>query len=193
MNVSLVPDAHVPMNVGEFLAWSELHPEPEDQRYELVDGEIVAISRLETIEHCAAKGVAGFALHDAVRAAGLPCVVLLKGSGIAINDDTVRLPDVVVQRSRQTDLDAMLIEDPLIVVEVASHASNPLASKFIEYFSVDSIHHYLISVLKKRAVIHHRRNERGTFDTRIVKDGDIVLDPPGLSVSVAAFLGEEDY
>jgi hypothetical protein len=29
-------------------------------------------------------------------------------------------------------------------------------------------------------------------DTRILKDGDIVLDPPGLSVSVAGFLGEED-
>ena len=34
MSVSIVPD--VRMNVGEFLAWSELHPEPEDQRYEKV-------------------------------------------------------------------------------------------------------------------------------------------------------------
>jgi hypothetical protein len=32
---------------------------------------------------------------------------------------------------------------------------------------------------------------QGAFDTRIVKDGDIVLDPPGLAVSVAAFLGQE--
>ncbi len=31
--------------------------------------------------------------------------------------------------------------------------------------------------------------ERGTLETRIVNDGDIALDPPGLSVSVAALLG----
>jgi hypothetical protein len=110
MNVSLAPDVRTRMNVGEFLAWSERHPEPEDLRYELVDGKVVAVSRLETIGHNQAKAAAGFKLHDAVRAAGLTSVVLFKGMG----------------------------------------------------------------------------------DTRIMKDGDIVLDPPGLSISVAAFLGEED-
>ena len=189
MNVSLVPD--VRMNVGEFLAWSELHPEPEDQRYELVDGKVISVSRLETIGHCQAKGAAGFTLHDAVRTAGLPRVVLFKGIGVATSDDTVRLPDVVVLSGPVTDLDATLVEKPLIVVEVESPA-NPVGSKFIDYAAVESIHHYLISVWRRRTVIHHQRNDRGTFDTRIVKDGDIILDPPGLSVSVAAFLGEED-
>ena len=55
-----------------------------------------------------------------------------------------------------------------------------------------NVGHYLISNWESCTVIHHQRNDRGTFDTRIVKDGDIILDPPGLSVSVAAFLGEED-
>ncbi len=190
MNVSLVPD--VRMNVEEFLAWSNLHPEPEDQRYELVDGEVVAVSRLEGVEHNRAKWAAYRALDDAAEAAGLPCPVFLKGIGIAINDNTIRLPDVVVQSGVGSDGDVVIVEEPLIVVEVASQAINPLGSKLIEYFSVTSIRHYLISVLKSRAVIHHRRNERGSFDTRIVKEGDIVLDPPSLSVSVAAFLGEEN-
>jgi Uma2 family endonuclease len=189
MNVSLVPD--VRMNVEEFLAWSELHPEPEDQRYELIDGEVVAVSRLEGIEHNRAKSAAFRALDGAVEAAGLPYPVFLKGMGVAINNNTVRLPDVVVQSGLGSDCDAVIVEEPVIVVEVASQVNNPGGSKFIEYFSVESTRHYLISVLKKRAVIHHQRNEHGTFDTRIAKDGDIVLDPPGLSVSVAAFLGEE--
>jgi Uma2 family endonuclease len=190
MNVSIVPD--VRMDVSEFLEWSELHPEPEDQRYELVDGEVIAVPRLETIGHCQAKGAAGFTLHDAARAAGLPCVVLLKGIGVAINDHTVRLPDVVVLRRPMRNLDATIVEEPVIVVEVVSMESEANDAMLRDYASVASVRHYLVSNWVSRAVTHHYRNERGTFDTRIVKDGDIVLDPPGLSVSVAAFLGEED-
>jgi Uma2 family endonuclease len=189
MTVTIVPDARARMNVEEFLAWSE--PEKEDYRYELVDGEVVAVPRVETVGHNLAKGAAGFTLNDAVRAAGLPCVVLFKGPGVATSDNTVRLPDVVVLSRPVTDLDAMLVERPQIVVEVES-PTNPVGSKFMDYAAVESIHHYLISIWQRRTVIHHQRNERGTFDTRIVKDGDIVLDPPGLSVSVAAFLGEEE-
>jgi hypothetical protein len=59
----------------------------------------------------------------------------------------------------------------------------------LDYFSVASIRHYLIIFSEKRAAVHHQRNERGTLDSRIVKEGEIVLDPPGLSVSVAALLG----
>jgi Uma2 family endonuclease len=190
MNVSLVPN--VRMNVDQFLEWSELNPEPEDQRYELVDGEVVAVPQAETIGHNCAKGAAGFSLHDAVRAAGLPCEVLFKGMGVAINDGTVRLPDVVVQGGPASDWDAMLVEEPLIVVEVIESESEASDAMLRDYASVASIRHYLISNWKSRAVIHHYRNERGTFDTRIVGHGDIVLDPPGLSVSVTAFLGEED-
>jgi Uma2 family endonuclease len=186
MSMSLLPD--VRMNVEEFLAWSEVNPEPEDQRYARVDGTVVAVPRAETIGHnCAA----GLSLHHAVRAAGLPCEVLFKGMGVAINDDTVRLPDVVVQGGPASDWDAMLVEEPLIIVEVVEAESEASDAMRRDYASVASIRHYLISNWKSRAVIHHYRNERGTLDARMVKDGDIVLDPPGLSVSVAAFLGEE--
>jgi Uma2 family endonuclease len=188
MSVSLVPD--VRMDVEEFLAWSARQPEPEDQRYDLVDGEVVAVPRAETVEHNRAKWAAYRTLHDAVRAASLPGRVLRKGVGVATDDKTVRLPDVMVQSGPITDCDAVLVEKPLIVVEVAS-PGNPVVSKLVDYFSAESIRHYLISVLSKSAVIHYELNEHGAIVARIVKDGDIVLDPPGLSVSVAAFLGEE--
>jgi Uma2 family endonuclease len=185
MNVPVFPK--VRMNVDEFLAWSER--EPDDHRYELVDGEVVAVARQETVRHNLAKGAASRALDDAVREARVRCQVFIKGIGVAINDDTLRLPDVVIQSGPVSDWDAMLVEKPLIVVEIASQTRNPIGSKFVEYFSVESIHHYLILVLEKRAVIHHQRNATGKIESRIVKDGDIALDPPGLSVSVAALLG----
>ena len=85
----------------------------------------------------------------------------------------------------------MVIESPLIVVEVVSPSSerDDIAAKLVDYFSVASIRHYLIIFSEKRVVVHHQRNEHGTLDTRIVHDGDIALSPPGMTGPVAALLG----
>ena len=185
MSLTVAPPRR--MNVAEFLDWTEARP---DDRYELVDGEIVAVTR-DTVRHNRAKASAWRALDDAVRRAGLSCVVLVDGVGVAVSDNTVRIPDVVLQCGAEPDPDAVLIESPLIVVEVVSRSSehDDTDAKLVEYFSVASIHHYLIIFSEKRTVVHHQRNRRGTLDTRIVRDGEIELDPPGISVSIAALLG----
>jgi len=175
------------MKVPDFLAWAEAQGEG---RYELVDGEIVATTR-DTVRHNRAKVAAYRALDDAVRAAGPPCEVFIDGVGIAINDKTLRIPDVSVQCGIKQDPDSMIIESPLIVVEVVSPSSERVDTdtKLIDYFSVASIRHYLIVFSEKRVVVHHQRNERETLDTGIVHDGDIAFDPPGMTVPVVALLG----
>jgi len=185
MNVSLIPK--VRMNVDEFLAWSERQP---DDRYELVDGEIVAMTR-DTIGHNQAKGAAYVALRDAVRAAALPCQVFIDGVGVKINEKTLRTPDVVVHCGAELDPEAMIVESPVIAVEVVSPSSehDDVDAKFMDYFTVASICHYLILFPERRGVVHHVRNATGKIESRIVKDGNITLDPPGLSVSIAALLG----
>jgi Uma2 family endonuclease len=185
MNVSAIPK--VRMNVDEFLAWSERQP---DDRYELVDGEIVAMTR-DTIGHNRAKGDAYVALRDAVRAAALPCQVFIDGVGVQINEKNLRIPDVVVHCGAELDANAMILESPVIAVEVVSPSSgrDDVDIKFMDYFTVASIRHYLILFPERRAVVHHERNAAGKIESRVVKDRDSVLDPPGLSVSVAALLG----
>jgi Uma2 family endonuclease len=185
MNVPVLPKER--MKVDEFLAWSARQP---DDRYELVDGEVVAMTR-DTVRHNRTKGAAFRALEDAARAAGLPCVVLIDGVGVAINDRTLRIPDVLVQCGAEPDPDALVVESPLIVVEVVSPSSerDDVETKLVDYFSVTSIRHYLIVFSEKRVIVHHRRNEGGDIATRIAHDGDIVLTPPGMAVPVVALLG----
>jgi Uma2 family endonuclease len=175
------------MKVPEFLAWVETQPHG---RYELVAGEIVAMAP-ERVRHNLVKAAVYRALDDAVKAAKLPCMVFTDGVAIVINDETTREPDASVQCSVQADLDSIVIEAPLIVVEVTSPSSenSDVDVKLIEYFSVLSIQHYLIVHPERRVVVHHQRNDRGTIDTRIVHDGDIALTPPGITVPVAALLG----
>jgi len=175
------------MKVPEFLAWAEAQPRG---RYELVDGEIVAMAP-ERVRHNLVKFAVARALDDAVRRAKLPCTVFTDGVGIVINDETVREPDASVQCGVEPNLDAMTLETPLIVVEVASPSSerHDTHAKLIEYFSIRSIRHYLIILPEKRVVVHHQRNDGGTIDTRIRRDGEINLTPPGMTVSVVALLG----
>jgi len=120
----------------------------------------------------------------------LPCLVLVDGVGVAINDKTLRIPDVLVHCGAEPDPDALIVESPAIVVEVVSPSSerDDIGTKIIDYFPVGSIRHYLIVFSEKRVVVHHRRNG-GEIATRIARGGDIVLDPPGLMVAVAALLG----
>lgn len=181
------PLPSVRMTVPEFLAWSEQNP--ENGRYELVDGKVVAMSP-ERNRHNLVKLAVAIALREAVQRSGVACTVFTDGAGIAIDEGTVREPDATVQCGVDVDLDAMLVDAPLIVVEVVSPSSerDDVQSKFIDYFSVPSIRHYLIVFSEKRIVVHHRRNDQGTIDSRIARDGDVVLDPPGMTVAVDALL-----
>lgn len=183
------PDPRKPrMTVPEFLAWAE--KQPDDKRYELVDGEIIAMAP-ERARHNLAKLAVAIALRDAVEAARLPCTVFTDGVTVAINGDTAREPDASVQCGVEVDLDSVIIEAPLIVVEVASPSTerDDAETKLVEYFSVASVHHYLIIYSEKGVVVHHRRDNDGDIATRILHDGEIALNPPGMAVPVAALLG----
>jgi Uma2 family endonuclease len=185
MNTTTLPKPR--MKVPEFLAWAN---EQLDGRYELVDGEIVAMSP-ERMRHNLVKAAAHRALEDAVVAAGLPCTVFADGVGVLINDSTTRIPDASVQCGVKLNLESMVLEAPLVVVEVVSPSSEreDLGAKLIEYFSVSSIRHYLVVIPEKRAVVHHMRNKEGGLSTYIGRNGDIVLDPPGIKVPVTGLIG----
>jgi Uma2 family endonuclease len=176
------------MKVPEFLAWAD--KQPEGKRYELVDGEVVAMAP-ERARHNLTKLAVARALGDAVETAKVPCTVFTDGVTVAINDDTAREPDASVQCGAEVDLDSMVVVAPLIVVEVASPSSerDDAEAKLIEYFSVTSIRHYLIVYPQKRVVVHHRREDGGDITTRILHDGEIMLNPPGMTVSVTALFG----
>ena len=174
------------MTVPEFLAWAANQPRG---RYELVRGEVIAMAP-ERARHNLVKAAVFRALSDAVARAGVPCTVFTDGMTVVIDNDTSREPDAAVQCGVVTDLDSMILEAPLIVVEVASPSSerDDTGDKLVEYFSVPSIRHYLIVKPVKNVVIHHARSETGDISTRIVTDGEISLAPPGMVVAARELL-----
>jgi Uma2 family endonuclease len=178
------------MTVPEFLAWAAAQPRG---RYELVRGEVVAMAP-ERARHNLAKANVFRALSDAVAKAGLPCTVFTDGMTVVIDKECSREPDAAVQCGVATDLDSTILEAPLIVVEVASPSSerDDTGDKLVEYFSVPSIRHYLIVKPEQDVVIHHARGATGDISTRIVADGDISLQPPGLTIPARELLARPE-
>jgi Uma2 family endonuclease len=51
--------------------------------------------------------------------------------------------------------------------------------------------HYLIIDPDDVLVIHHQRRDDDDILTRILREGTITLDPPGIEVAVGEFYGEQ--
>lgn len=73
-----------------------------------------------------------------------------------------------------------------IVVEVLSPTNSNAGKleKLAGYSRVPGLTHYLVVHPTERYVIHHKLGA-DPVETRIVRDGDLRLDPPGLVVPIA--------
>ena len=175
------------LTVNDFLAWSESQP----GRYELVDGVVVA-QAAERASHAEMKLAVCVALRDAIAKRGAPCHVLPDGMAVRVNKSTVYEPDALVYCGPKLPPDALLLENPMILVEVASPSTwrNDVTHKLSGYFSLASVVHYLIVYPDELLVIHHRRIEDGKILTSILREGAVTLDPPGLEFALAELYGE---
>jgi Uma2 family endonuclease len=175
--------ARTPMTVEAFLAW--LDEQPEGTRYELVAGEPVAMAP-ERVAHARLKARIWRALSDATEACGLPCEALPDGMTVKIDEHTAYEPDGVLQCGEPLPDEAVIVPQPLIVIEVLSPSTRgrDAGAKLDDYFRLPSVQHYLLVKTERRTVIHHRRRGDGGIDTRIVTAGDLHLDPPGLTLDL---------
>ena len=170
------------MTTDEFLAWTEGRP----GRYELIDGQVIAMSP-ERVLHAEVKAAAYLGLRSAIRDAGLPCRAMPDGMTVRIDDHTAFEPDALVYCGERAAPNAIDIPNPVIVVEVVSPGTRSVdqGAKLRGYFRVESVAHYLILYPDNRLVVHHARGGGDVIATRMVSEGSLVLDPPGLTVAVA--------
>jgi Uma2 family endonuclease len=169
------------LTVDEYLAWAEQQP----GRFELLDGAVVAMSP-EGAGHAERKAAVNAALLAAIRSRGLACYALPDGMTVRIDDATAYEPDALVYCGKKLLPSAVEVPNPAVVVEVLSPSTRhiDLSAKLADYFRLPSIAHYLIVDPEKPRIIHHARAIDDTILTRIVSDGTIRLDPPGLELAM---------
>ena len=174
-----------PLTVDEFLVWALGRP----GRYELESGKVLAMAP-EMVRHMHLKGLAYLALRTACRGTG--CHALPDGGTVRISGRTAYEPDALVYCGPRLPGDAVEIPEPVIVVEVLSPSTayRDIGVKLAGYFSLPSVHHYLIVDPDKPLLIHHARGDGDLIATRILSDGALRLDPPGLDLLVEDLLAE---
>jgi Uma2 family endonuclease len=177
------------MTVEEFFAWAE----GREGRWELEAGAPLAMSP-ERVAHGETKGAVFIALTNAVRRAGAPCRAVPDGATVRISADTAFEPDALVYCGPRLPRDAIVIPNPVIVVEVLSPGTEgrDRGVKLRGYFSLPSVMHYLILDPDKRLIIHHRRGQDDLLETRISIGGIVRLEPPGLDLPVVELFAPED-
>ena len=174
---------HPRMTVEDFLAWSE--EQPDDARHDLVAGIPLRLMAPTNIRHARIRRN----VSDALRAAsGRSCEVFGAGPGVAVglDGDECRIPDVVVTCATEIDETARLVPEPVIVFEVASPSTRlaDVNDKAEFYGGITSIQHYLVIEQDRRRAVYHGRGPSGGLEPRIVRAGDIVLDPPGIRLAL---------
>jgi len=80
----------------------------------------------------------------------------------------------------------------LLVVEVLAPSTRQfdVSIKLAGYFSLPSVAHYLIIDPSEPMIVHHARGAGGDIITRVVTEGTIALDPPGLLIAVEDIYAE---
>ena len=169
------------MTVAEFLTWAEA--QPGGSRYRLVNGEPVEMPA-ERAGHAKVKARAFNALSRSIERAALPCHVLPDGITVAVDEYTAYEPDATVYCGPEIDDDALVLLNPVIVVEVLSPTTAHVdtGAKLAGYFKIASVQHYLIIDSVAHRMVKHSRADDNRIATDIIEDGEIVLDPPGISV-----------
>jgi Uma2 family endonuclease len=176
------------MTVDEFLVWAEAR----EEKWELHDGVAVAMAP-ERARHSRVKAHVVAALIDAVRRANAPCGVYVDGLAIRVKNRRAFRPDAVVVCPPAPPQE-LATATPLIAVEVLSPSSVPIdrGLKLDSYFSLPSLAHYLILDPDRRALTHHRRTPEGLAEPRLVREGALRLDPPGLEIAFDDLFGPPD-
>ena len=158
-----------------------------DTKYELVDGELVAMS-LATGKH---GGITKFLERDIdgeIERTGLPWIALQGIVGVrcprGIGLDTVRIPDVVVmqrndwqalqEREAVIDFD---LSAPLLVIEVISPSTKNIdyRAKRTEYAARDIPEYWIIDPLEAKVSV--LINSDGWYDVTEFFDSDRLISP----------------
>jgi Uma2 family endonuclease len=170
------------MTVDEFLLWAQA----QQGRYELFRGAVYAMTP-ERAVHAEVKFAVQTALANAIRARGLPCRMLPDGMTVRIDEATAHEPDALVYCGPRLAPSAVEVPNPIVIVEILSPSTRHLDAqmKLAGYFRLPSVAHYLVIDPDKPLVMHHARHDDGSILTRIVSEGTLLLEPPGIELAVA--------
>jgi Uma2 family endonuclease len=175
MTVKVEPAVVTP---AQFFAWVKA----KDRRYELVDGEIVAMAGAGR-RHDAIVVNLTAAIHLQTRAG--PCQTFTGDTYVATSATSRRMPDLGVDCGKPDD-NALEADRPALIVEVLSPTTGSfdLTVKLAEYQALPSLD-YILFVDTESANVHlYARNAERLWTDTVLKGLDATVDLERLGVKL---------
>ncbi len=174
------------MTADEFTAWRE--KQPKRPKIELIDGRVVRRMMNESFGRARAKSAVARLLFEQLPE-GAPCVVVLDGMAVRLQDETQVEPDLFVhcRPDERTD-DAKYLSCAALVVEVLSPSARArdLLHKVPSYLKLDGLVAVLIIDLEEPCALVYRpetgfeRQETPALDAKLrfalAKGAEIEID-----------------
>jgi Uma2 family endonuclease len=172
------------MTIAEFLAWQVA----QDQLYELVDGQPVAMAESK-LRHARVSGNAFTEIRRQLRAIGSPCDAFTSDIGIRTLPGRIRRPEVSVLRP--FDEEAMTSDSLRLVVEVLSESTERVDRlvKLDEYKLIETMDYIVIADPTRVEVGCWSRDAQRAWRTETFRETQSVIQMPalGLAISLATF------
>jgi hypothetical protein len=125
-------------------------------------------------------------IFDRIEYSGFDTLSIFRRS-VRITNTAAHERDALVYCGPKAPPDALEVPNPIIVVEDLSPSPRRIdeSTKLKGYFSLPSVHHSPHRRPGKPPLFHHKQQDDGTILTRLVGEGALRLDPPGLEIEVA--------
>ena len=168
------------MIVAKFLVWQAGH----GQRYELIDGEPVAMTEAR-LRHDRVTGNAFSEIRRQMRAADSPCDTFTANIGIRTPVGNIRRPDVSVL-CPPFDEEATTSENPRLIVEVLSESTERVDRliKLDEYKAIEGLDYIVIADPTRVEVGFWFRNTARVWQSATFHALDAVIDMPALGIAI---------
>lgn len=168
------------MTIDEFLSWAESQP----GRYELIDGRAVAKAP-PTVGHANFNYRAARALDAAILICRCRCWMLPSGMLVPIGQTTAYVPDALVYCGEKLQADALLVPDPVIVVDLAVQNVPSAFVRAMNYLCFTNAHILSVDLtVTSRTLRHAYSDANDNLREDIITGGMLQLDPPGLTINV---------
>lgn len=169
------------MTVAEFLVWQA----SQAQRYELVDGEPVAMTGAR-VRHDRVTGNAFSEIRQQMRSAGSPCDAFTADIGICTPAGNVRRPNLSVL-CPPVDEEATTSESPRLVLEVLSESTERVDRliKLDEYRAIDGLDYIVIVDPTRVEVGVWSRNTARVWRGTTFRELQSVIEMPALGIAIS--------
>jgi Uma2 family endonuclease len=169
------------MTIETFLTWQA----SQDQRYELVGGEPVAMAGAK-LRHDRVTGNAFSEIRRQLRSVGSPCDAFTADIGIRTPAANLRRPEISVL-CPPFDEEATSADNPRLVVEVLSESTERVDRliKLDEYKLIETLDYILIVDPTRVDVGFWFRDTARQWQSAAFQDAEAIIDMPALGLAIA--------